>query len=77
MKHSSVATAVGVSMGVLGFIILIILGFVCYWRRKKQKLKVRNTFKYGGLNPFTRQQILDSSKLKKFADDNFKFDKNV
>ena len=24
----------------------------------------------------TRQQILDSSKLKEFADDNFKFDKN-
>ena len=27
-------------------------------------------------NPITRRQILDSSKLKKFADDNFKFDKN-
>ena len=26
--------------------------------------------------PLTRQQILDSSKLKKFADDNFIFDKN-
>ena len=26
--------------------------------------------------PITRQQILDSSKLKKFADDNFKFDEN-
>ena len=26
--------------------------------------------------PITRQQILDSSKLKEFADDNFKFDKN-
>ena len=25
---------------------------------------------------FPRQQILDSSKLKEFADDNFKFDKN-
>ena len=24
----------------------------------------------------TRQQILDSSKLKEFADDNFKFDQN-
>ena len=24
----------------------------------------------------TRRQILDSSKLKKFADDNFKFDEN-
>ena len=26
--------------------------------------------------PITRRQILDSSKLKKFANDNFKFDKN-
>ena len=25
---------------------------------------------------FTRRQILDSSKLKEFADDNFKFDEN-
>ena len=28
------------------------------------------------LLPITRQQILDSSKLKEFADDNFKFDEN-
>ena len=28
------------------------------------------------LNPITRRQILDSSKLKMFADDNFKFDEN-
>ena len=26
--------------------------------------------------PFPKQQILDSSKLKDFADDNFKFDEN-
>ena len=26
--------------------------------------------------PITKQQILDSSKLKEFADDNFKFDEN-
>ena len=26
--------------------------------------------------PITRQQILDSSKLKEFSDDNFKFDEN-
>ena len=26
--------------------------------------------------PITRRQILDSSKLKKFADDNFKYDEN-
>ena len=26
--------------------------------------------------PITRRQILDSSKLKEFVDDNFKFDEN-
>ena len=26
--------------------------------------------------PITRRQILDASKLKEFADDNFKFDEN-
>ena len=26
--------------------------------------------------PITKRQILDSSKLKEFADDNFKFDEN-
>ena len=29
-----------------------------------------------GNQPITRRQILDSSKLKEFADDNFKFDEN-
>ena len=28
------------------------------------------------LKPIIRRQILDSSKLKEFADDNFKFDEN-
>ena len=28
------------------------------------------------LNPFPKRQILDSSKLKESADDNFKFDEN-
>ena len=28
------------------------------------------------LSPFPRRQILDTPKLKEFADDNFKFDKN-
>ena len=27
-------------------------------------------------NPFPKQQFFDSSKLKEFADDNFKFDEN-
>ena len=26
--------------------------------------------------PFSKQQILDSSKLKEFADDNFRFEEN-
>ena len=28
------------------------------------------------MNPFPKRQILDSSKLKEFADDNIKFDEN-
>ena len=28
------------------------------------------------VKPFPKRQILDSSKLKEFADDNFTFDKN-
>ena len=28
------------------------------------------------LQPFPKQQILDGSKLKEFADDNFNFDEN-
>ena len=31
---------------------------------------------YPFLKHITRRQILDSSKLKEFADDNFKFDEN-
>ena len=32
---------------------------------------------YGGKGqPFPKQQILDSSKLKEFADNNFEFDEN-
>ena len=29
-----------------------------------------------GIQPFPKHQILDSSKLKEFADNNFKFDEN-
>ena len=28
------------------------------------------------IQPFSKQQILDNSNLKEFADDNFKFDEN-
>ena len=35
-------------------------------------LTMFSTAKY--LNPFPKRQILDSSKFKEFADDNFKFD---
>ena len=30
-----------------------------------------------GMGPIPRHQILDSSKLKEFADDHFKFDENA
>ena len=40
-------------------------------RRKRQRLFLRMVG-----SPITRRQILDSSKLKEFADDNFKFDEN-
>ena len=33
-------------------------------------------FTIHGVLTITRRQILDSSKLKEFADDNFKFDEN-
>ena len=32
--------------------------------------------RFGVVKPITRRQILDSSKLNEFADDNFKFDEN-
>ena len=35
-----------------------------------------NQFVIKILYPFPKQQILDSSVLKEFADDNFKFDEN-
>ena len=39
----------------------------------EKKIKIRQKV----INwPITRRQILDSSKLKEFADDNFKFDEN-
>ena len=37
---------------------------------------IPNPFKKFPLLPITRRQILDCSKLKQFADDNFKFDEN-
>ena len=33
-------------------------------------------FSHVSYSNFTRRQILDSSKLKEFADDNFRFDEN-
>ena len=38
--------------------------------------RVKNQGLFGKGLPFPKQQILDSSKLKEFADDNFKVDKN-
>ena len=37
---------------------------------------VLKRFLYPGLQPFPKQQMLDSSKLEEFADKNFKFDEN-
>ena len=35
-----------------------------------------NIFSLLHVNPLNKQQIVDASKLKKFADNNFKFDEN-
>ena len=43
---------------------------------QRQKQVNKPYFVKGRVCPITRQQILESSKLKEFADDNFKFDKN-
>ena len=42
------------------------------WSRLKQIAE--DIWKF--IEPFPKQQILDSSKLKEYADDNFKFDEN-
>ena len=36
----------------------------------------QNLLNWVTFNPFPKRQIFDSSKLKEFADDNFKFDRN-
>ena len=38
--------------------------------------KIRQNYRQLTLSPFPKRQILDSSKLKEFADDNFKFNEN-
>ena len=38
--------------------------------------EISSFLQFGNILPFLKRQILDSSKLKEFADDNFKFDKN-
>ena len=42
----------------------------------KQQLTQRSHTESRSVYPITRRQILDSSKLKEFGDDNFKFDEN-
>ena len=37
---------------------------------------IKPCFDRRGLQPLPKQKVLDSSKLKEFADDNFKFDEN-
>ena len=46
--------------------------------REKMKMLVSSIFFFSHivLSPITRRQILDFSKLKKFVDDNFKFEEN-
>ena len=49
------------------------------WVKQFHVLKMWRTIKKineSKFNSFSRRQVLDSSKLKEFADDNFKFDKN-
>ena len=53
--------------------ILRFIFFVWRWARFKHYLSHLIGVSY---KPFPKQQILDSSKLKEFADDNFKFDEN-
>ena len=40
------------------------------WERVKSKASITKSY------PFPKRQILDSSNLKEFADNNFKFDKS-
>ena len=37
---------------------------------------VADNYRNVSIKPFPKQQMLGSSRLKKFADDNFKFDEN-
>ena len=39
-------------------------------------VQITNVSSNNSIEPFPNQQILNSSKLKEFADDNFKFDEN-
>ena len=47
-----------------------------YIERERERERETHTHIYIYLNPFPKPQILDSSKLKEFADDNFKLDEN-
>ena len=46
------------------------------WEKEKLLVKSIFSFSHSAFYPLTHYQILDSSKLKEFADDNFKFDEN-
>ena len=55
-----------------------LVGHLCFYQgqikccSKTSFSSIDGTFKF---NPFPKRQILDPSKLKRFADDNFKFGK--
>ena len=50
----------------------------CFHRgRRPVQHKILFLLSFFGAQPFPKQQILDSSKLKELADDDFKFDENA
>ena len=56
-------------LSVIFIILKIIFCLLSVWKNLK-------FFIWERVNPFPNNKILDSSKLKEFADDNFKFDEN-
>ena len=55
----------------MGKVLIIFL-----FSQSKWNSHIKTLFRTGCNQPSPKQQILDSSKLKEFADDNFEFDEN-
>ena len=49
---------------------------LCYFQMQRIEENYREQDKKSSFNPFSKRQMLDSSNLKEFADDNFEFDEN-